>query len=87
MAGPNRTTIREVLVARLQEEFPRFDRAAPDDLPLVEVIDSAGIEQLVLLLIEEFGVQIKDSELVRANLGTVTRLVSFVERKLNVARV
>jgi acyl carrier protein len=46
------------------------------------IIDSTGVLELVGFLEREFGVAVEDDELTPTNLDSVTRLVSFVTRKL-----
>lgn len=54
----------------------------PDDASLLDmgVIDSTGVLELVLLLEEDFGLQVKDSAMVPENFDSVDRIVSFVQR-------
>ncbi len=56
--------------------------ALTHDLALVNnVLDSVGLLKLVALLEDEFGIEIKDNELVLDNFRTIGRLLSFIERK------
>jgi acyl carrier protein len=45
------------------------------------IIDSTGVLEVIMFLEEEFGVTVDDDEMLPENLDSVTRLVSFVERK------
>jgi acyl carrier protein len=45
------------------------------------VIDSTGVLELVAFLEEKYAIQIKDDELVPANLDCVNDLVRFIDRK------
>ena len=71
------------LVAFLEELFPLFDPSLPATTPTAEYgMDSLGITEIVLYLEEHFQIQVEDSELTRANLGTLQSIVTFVERKI-----
>ncbi len=48
------------------------------------IVDSLGLLQLVGFVEEEFGITVADTELVPDNLDSVTRVATFVERKLAV---
>ena len=45
------------------------------------IIDSTGILEVVFFLEEEFGVKVKNEEMIPENLDSVNNLVAFVERK------
>ena len=46
------------------------------------IIDSTGMMELVLFIEQEFGVKIRDTELLPKNLDSLRRASAFVERKL-----
>ena len=54
-----------------------------DDFPLLErgALDSLGIFQLVSFIEGEFGVEIRDEELVRENFGTLADIARLVDDK------
>lgn len=54
----------------------------PDDASLLDmgVIDSTGVLELVLLIEENFAIQVKDTAMVPENFDSVDRIVSFVQR-------
>jgi acyl carrier protein len=56
-----------------------------DSLQEKGVIDSTGVLELVAWLEDTYGVKIGDNELLPENLDTVSRLVRFMERKLQPA--
>ncbi|MBD3219890.1 acyl carrier protein [bacterium] len=63
-----------------------FGDASPltdDRMSLLDngVIDSTGVMELVAFLEDDFGLTIRDEELVPENLDSVANLASFVERK------
>jgi len=75
--------LREQLLEFFSESFPLFDSAMPDTTPIAEHgIDSLGTTETVLYLEDHFQIQIEDSELTRANLGTLQAILAFIERKL-----
>jgi len=45
------------------------------------VIDSTGVLEVIAFLESEFGIAVKDEEMLPANLDSVASLVAFVERK------
>ncbi|MBL8258021.1 MAG: acyl carrier protein [Pseudoxanthomonas mexicana] len=53
-----------------------------DDASLLDlgVIDSTGVLELVLVIEENFAMQVKDSAMVPENFDSVDRIVSFVMR-------
>ena len=72
-----------------QERIRRFiadtffaDGFSDDDSFLrTGVIDSTGMMELVLFLENEFGIKIRDTELVPRNLDSIAQAASFVDRK------
>jgi acyl carrier protein len=54
------------------------------DTPLVRsgLVDSLGMEGLVMSLEKAFGIRIDDEDLVPDNFDTVAAIASFIERKL-----
>lgn len=74
--------IRELLISFLSESFPLFDFTFPDTTPITEHgIDSLGTTEIMLYIEEKFHVNIEDSDLTRANFGTIQGLVSYISRK------
>lgn len=45
------------------------------------IVDSSGMLEIILFLEEEFGVVMKDVEMVPENLDSVNRIVSFLQTK------
>ena len=84
MASLTRDEIREQLLRYLDETFPLFDPEAPDETPMAEHgVDSLGTTNIVVHLEQQYQMQIDDSEITRANLGSVEALTNFVDSKLN----
>lgn len=54
-----------------------------DDLPLIDehVLDSIGVLSLVSFLESEYGIDVADSEIVPARLGTLASIVRYVADK------
>jgi acyl carrier protein len=55
----------------------------PDDASLLEegILDSTGVLELVTFVEEEFGVSVKDEEIVPENFDSVARLAAYIDRK------
>jgi acyl carrier protein len=55
-----------------------------DEMSLIDndLVDSTGILELVSFLEERFGIAMADADIVPANLDSLSRISSFVERKL-----
>ena len=45
------------------------------------IIDSTGVLELVNFLEEEFGIAVKDEELIPENLDSIANVVAYLERK------
>jgi acyl carrier protein len=66
---------------------PVGDELSSDD-SLVDqgIIDSTGVLELVTYLEETYGIKVEDEELIPDNLDSINRLVSYLERKLQLSR-
>ncbi len=55
-----------------------------DDYPLIEkgVVDSMGILSIVSFMESEFGVEIRDEELVSQNFGTISGMALLLKSKM-----
>ena len=80
-----RERIRGILVDDLQWSGAPGDLT--DDLPLIadHIIDSLGILRLVARLESEFGIQVRDEDVVAANFGSIMQISDFVDRARNSA--
>ena len=47
------------------------------------IVDSTGILELVFFLEETYGIKVEDDELVPENFDNLSRIVKYLERKLN----
>lgn len=84
MASLTKEEIREQLLRYLDETFPLFDPEAPDETPMAEHgVDSLGTTNIVVHLEQQYRIEIDDSEITRANLGSVGALTNFLDAKLN----
>jgi acyl carrier protein len=54
-----------------------------DDTSLIAtgMVDSTGMLEVITFLESEFGVRVRDQEMVPGNLETIGRIAAFVERK------
>jgi len=54
----------------------------PDGASLLDrgIIDSTGVLEIVLFLEEQFGIKVKDSDMLPENFDTVDRMAQFVVR-------
>jgi acyl carrier protein len=53
-----------------------------DSLLDMEVIDSAGVLELVSYLEERFGIKVEDDEMIPDNLESISNVARYVEKKL-----
>lgn len=47
------------------------------------IIDSTGVLELVAFIEDHYSVEVDDDELVPENLDSITRLIDFIQSKLN----
>ncbi|MEO8039218.1 MAG: acyl carrier protein [Betaproteobacteria bacterium] len=68
--------------------FGETDRKLSDDDSLLElgIIDSTGILELVFFLEATYAIQIREQEMVPANLDSISKVANFISRKLAAAR-
>jgi acyl carrier protein len=73
--------IREFLVETFL--FGAEDARIQDGESLLEtgIVDSTGVLELINFLESEFGLEVRDNEVVPENLDSIDRLASFVQRK------
>ena len=45
------------------------------------IVDSQGVMELVLFVEENFGIQVKDTEIIPDNFDSVSRLSAYIQRK------
>ena len=63
--------------------FGSEDASLNDDDSFLEtgIIDSTGILELVSFVEDEFGIEVKDEELVPDNFDSVNKLLAYIDRK------
>jgi acyl carrier protein len=59
----------------------RADRLREDGSLLGDIVDSAGVIELVMYLQNRFSITVEDDEVIPDNLDSVKSLVAFVARK------
>jgi len=45
------------------------------------ILDSTGILEIIFFIEDEFGVKIKDDEMIPDNLDSVNKIIAFIDRK------
>lgn len=75
-----RNSVRSYILENLL--FSSDPNDLPDDASLLDrgIIDSTGVLELVLFLEENFGLQVKASEMLPQNFDSVNAITAFVER-------
>ena len=73
--------VREFIVETFL--FGATDSTPQDDESLLDsgIVDSTGVLELVAFLESEFGMDVKDEELVPENLDSIDNVAAFIERK------
>lgn len=63
--------------------FDASDATLEDEVSLLDtgIIDSTGVLELVSFIEEEFGIEVKDEELVPENLDSLAKIAAFIEKK------
>ncbi|MGF1761411.1 acyl carrier protein [Photobacterium sagamiensis] len=51
------------------------------------IIDSTGVLEIIFFLEEEFGIKIKDEEMIPDNLDSVTNIVNLLQSKIKVNNI
>lgn len=78
-------SIREALRAYVLENFLFTDDGSRlndgDSFLQTGILDSTGILEIILFIEETFGIEVADTEMEPANLDSIDRLVSYIERK------
>ena len=47
------------------------------------ILESTGILEIIFFIEDEFGIKIKDEEMIPDNLDSVEKIVAFIQRKEN----
>ena len=84
MSGPNiESRIREFVATSFG--FRGASASMDGNLDLLEqgILDSTGVLEVVAFFESDLGVKVEDEEMVPENLGALSRMVAFVQRKQN----
>jgi acyl carrier protein len=68
--------LSELVVGTGRDSLPHNE-----DLLTADILDSAGIAELLSFLESDFGIQVSDDELQPDNFRTISAIADFVERK------
>jgi acyl carrier protein len=83
-------TIQQSVRQFIAENFYVSDPAELEDETLLVtsgIVDSTGMLEIIAFLEADFGVRIGDEETTPENLGSISRIAAFVERKRGAAAV
>jgi acyl carrier protein len=82
-------TIKDSIRAFIIDSFLFGDtsQAIADDMSLIEnnLVDSTGVLELVFFLESNFGISVKDTEVVPENLDSIGAMAAFIESKRKAA--
>jgi len=85
MATIDLDTAREELKAFIVEAFLFGDEseafASSDSFMEKGIIDSTGVLELISFLEQNYGITVKDEEMIPANLDSIDNLVEYIRRK------
>jgi acyl carrier protein len=77
-------TIRDEIRQFITEKFLfNSDDPPADDVSLLDtnIVDSVGILEVVAFLESHFHLKVEDEELTAANLDSINKIASFIEKK------
>jgi acyl carrier protein len=77
--------VRDRLRRFIQDSFLVDDLHDDESFLSSGIIDSLGVMQLVTFIESEYGIAVRDTELVPENFDSVDKLAAFVERKTQAA--
>lgn len=82
MSAPNiESRIREFVASNFGFRGASLNMDGNLDLIQQGILDSTGVLEVVAFFENDLGVKVEDDEMVPENLGTMTRMISFVSRK------
>jgi acyl carrier protein len=82
MSGPNiESRIREFVATNFGFRGATANMDGNMDLLEHGILDSTGVLEVVAFLESDLDVQVADEEMIPENLGTMSRMVAFVQRK------
>jgi len=74
-------TTEKFLIEEIGADQGSGSLAHDEDLLAAELIDSLGIQELVVFLERSYGIKVQDDDLVADNFRSVNAIVNFVEGK------
>ena len=80
-----RSNIKKKLVKFIKSNFIKKSGIVLDDEMLLvenDIIDSTGVIELVLFLEETYKIKVEDSEIAPETIGSINRIVDFIETKI-----
>jgi len=80
MNGQEQAAIREFVATRIAKRKEHREIGDEDDMIASGIIDSLGIMHLVGFLEANFGIRIRDEDLLPENFSSVAAIASFVAR-------
>ncbi len=78
--------VRSFIIDNYLYMRPNATVSEDDSLLAKGIIDSMGVMELVAFLEDEFSVNMQDSEITEANLGSLGAIARFVVGRLSLAR-
>ena len=82
MSAPNiESRIREFVASNFGFRGASLNMDGNLDLIQQGILDSTGVLEVVAFFENALGVKVEDDEMVPENLGTMSRMISFVSRK------
>ncbi|HET9929370.1 MAG TPA: acyl carrier protein [Polyangiaceae bacterium] len=82
MPAPNiESRIREFVASNFGFRGASLNMDGNLDLIQQGILDSTGVLEVVAFLENDLGVKVEDDEMIPENLGTMSRMISFVSRK------
>jgi acyl carrier protein len=65
------------------------DNGFANDASLLEtgIVDSTGFLQIITHVEKEFGIKVKDSEILPGNFETLDKIHAYIDRKINVKSI
>lgn len=80
-----KSTIRQYILENIL--FTEDESALHDEESFLDggIIDSTGVMEIILFIEESYGFRVNDDEMLPANLDSVNKLATFIQRKQGVA--
>ncbi|HLS80119.1 MAG TPA: acyl carrier protein, partial [Steroidobacter sp.] len=85
MADALRTQIRDFILQNYLFTDDASALALDDSLLERGIVDSTGMLEVIFFIEEQFGVKVKDEEMIPENLDSVNKIAAFVEARRKAA--